>query len=70
MAGLAAFIRTGSLSRFVLLAIAGSLFHRTVLVFIPIIIIATGRSKFLSAFLCVVAVVLIYFTVVSSSMEY
>jgi hypothetical protein len=70
MAGLAAFIRTGSLWRFVLLAVGGSFFHRTVLVFIPIIIIASGRSKVMAAFLCVLAVVLIYFTVVSSSMEY
>lgn len=70
MAGLAAFIRTGSLWRFVFLAIGGSFFHRTVLVFIPIIIIATGRSKVMSAFLCILAAALIYFTVVSSSMEY
>jgi hypothetical protein len=70
MTALAAFIRSGSLSRFVLLAIAGSFFHRTVLVFVPIIIIATGRSKLMSLLLCVLAVALIYFTVVSSSIEY
>jgi EpsG family len=70
MAGLALFIRTGSLTGFILLAFAGSFFHRTVLVFVPIVIIATGRSKFVSAILCVVAVVLIYFTVISSSIEY
>lgn len=70
MAGLALYIRTGSLGGFVLLAIGGSFFHRTVLVFVPIIIIATGRSKMMSAMLGLVAIVLIYFTVVSSSMEY
>lgn len=70
MAGLAAYVRTGSLSRFVMLTIAGSFFHRTVLVFIPIIIIATGRSKLVSAMFGLLAIILIYFTVVSSSMEY
>ena len=70
MAGLATFIQTGSLSRFVLLTIAGSLFHRTVLVFIPIILIATGRSKVVSLLLGVLACVMIYFTVLSGSMEY
>jgi hypothetical protein len=70
MAGIAAFIRTGSLSRFVFLTIAGSLFHRTVLVFVPILIMATGKSKFVSVLLCIVAIVLIYFTVISNSIEY
>jgi hypothetical protein len=54
----------------VFLTVAGAFFHRTVLVFVPIIVIATGRSKFASAFLGLLAVVLIYFTVVSSSIEY
>lgn len=70
MAGLALFIETGSLWGFVLLAFAGSFFHRTVLVFVPIVIIATGRSKFVSLLLCIVVVILIYFTVISSSIEY
>lgn len=70
MAGLAAFVRTGSLLPFILLTIGGSFFHRTVLVFVPIILIATGRSKIVSVFLGLIAIALIYFTVVSSSMEY
>src|SRR5437870_686087 len=65
MAGLAAFIRTGSLARFIILAVAGSLFHRTVLVFVPIIVIATGRSRVVSLFLGALAVALIYLTVLS-----
>lgn len=70
MAGLALFLRTGSLSGFVLLCLAGSLFHRTVLVFVPIILMATGRTTLVSALLCIGAAVLIYFTVFSSSIEY
>ena len=70
MAGLALFIRSGSLSGFVLLCIAGSLFHRTVLAFVPIIVMATGRTKLVSVLLCIVAAVLIYFTVFSNSIEY
>jgi hypothetical protein len=70
MAGLARFIRTGSLSGFVLLCIAGSLFHRTVLVFVPVIIVAAGRGRFTSTLLSAAAAALIYVTVFSSSIEY
>jgi len=70
MAGVARFVRTGSLPGFILLCIAGSLFHRTVLVFVPIILLATGRSRLVSATMCIAAVVVIYFTVFSSSGEY
>ena len=70
MAGLANYMRTRSLRNFVLLTLAGALFHRTVLVFIPIILVAAGRSKFVSILLGLVAVALLYLTVLSSNLEY
>ena len=70
MAGLADYIETRSLVRFVIYTVAGGLFHRTVVVFVPIVLLAAGRNKVLSVLLALGAAVIGYFTIFTSSMEY
>src|SRR5207248_2630423 len=70
MAGLADYIETRSLVRFAVYTLIGGLFHRTVLVFIPIILLAAGRNKVVSVLLALGAAVIGYFTIFTSSIEY
>lgn len=69
MMGLASFIRDRRLGRFIFYCLCGALFHRTVLIFIPIILLVTGRSKIVSVFLAGLAGLIAYYTVFSSAME-
>lgn len=70
MAGLADYIETRSLVRFVIYTVLGGLFHRTVVVFIPIILLAAGRNKVVSLLLALGTAVIGYFTIFTSSIEY
>jgi hypothetical protein len=70
MAGLADYIRTGSLIRLVLFTFAGSLFHRTILVFVPILLVAAGQSKFVSLLLGIIACAFLYVFVVSNTQQF
>jgi hypothetical protein len=56
-------------AQFILWALAGALFHRTVLVFIPILLISTAKNKFLSYVLVLLSVVVAYFTVVQTAFD-
>lgn len=70
MAGLADYIETRSLVRFVVYTLLGSLFHRTVLVFIPVILLAAGRNKIVSLALAVLAAGIAYATIFTGAAEY
>ncbi|HZU51164.1 MAG TPA: EpsG family protein [Sphingomicrobium sp.] len=70
MAGLADYLRTGSLIRLVLLTLAGSLFHRTVLVLVPILVVAAGQSKVVSFALGVMACAFLYIFVVLNTQQF
>jgi hypothetical protein len=69
MLGVSSYIRTGSLVSFVWFVLCGALFHKTVLIFIPIIYLAHGRNKLVSLGLTVISVGLAYFTVFRDTVE-
>lgn len=67
MIGVSDFIEKQSLSRFVALTLVGALFHRTVLVFIPVLLLWGGRSFFVSVLLASIAIATAYYTVFSTA---
>jgi hypothetical protein len=69
MAGIAQLVRTGSIIRFGAWVAAGALFHQTVLVFIPIIMMTTARNRQMAVLFGVLALVVGYFTVLPNAME-
>jgi hypothetical protein len=69
MIGIAEYIEKKSILRFVAYSMAGALFHRTVLVFVPIILLSAGRNKAISVLLAIFAVVIAYFTIYSTAVE-
>lgn len=69
MAGLASLIDRRPPMRFVAWVILGALFHRTVLVFIPIMFIGGTSNKLVSYSLVVLSVVLAYFTVLPAAID-
>jgi type IV secretory pathway TrbD component len=62
LAGIADYIERQKLDRCLLLILVGSLFHKTVLVFAPVLYLAGSRNKFVSFGLVVVAGAIAYFT--------
>lgn len=69
MAGLANIVDRRRPIRFVAWIILGALFHRTVLVFIPIMFIASTSNKLVSYSLVLVSVVLAYYTVLPGAID-
>lgn len=55
--------------QFVLWALLGALFHRTVLVFLPVMFVAGAKNKFISYLLVLATVVLAYYTVLHGALD-
>jgi hypothetical protein len=69
MIACATLIRTGSIVRFIVLVVLGALFHRTVLVFIPIILMTTARNRQMLVLFGILALVVGYFTVLPNALD-
>ena len=69
MIGCSELIRTRSLLRFVGWVLIGSFFHRTVLVFIPIMLMATGQKRATVFLLGILTIVIAYYTVLPNALE-
>jgi hypothetical protein len=69
MVGLTKIIERRSPVQFVLWALAGALFHRTALVFIPIMLVTSSKNKFLSYLLVVVSAIVAYYTVLPGAID-
>lgn len=69
MAGLAAIIDRKPHAHFIVWALAGACFHRTVLVFLPIMFIAIAKNKFVSLLLVILSVVIAYYTVLPGAFD-
>lgn len=69
MAGLAAIIRRRPILYFIAWVLVGTLFHRTALVFIPIMLISSTRNKLVSYSLIVLSLVLAYYTVLPTGVD-
>jgi hypothetical protein len=55
--------------RFVIWVCLGALFHRTVLVFVPVMFIAGARNRFLSYLLGVTSITVAYYTVLPAAFD-
>ena len=69
MVGLTKIIDRRPPIQFIVWTLAGSLFHRTVLVFIPVMFVTGMRNKFLSYVLVLVSLVVGYLTVLPSAID-
>lgn len=69
MAGLAALQRTSSILRFALYVAVAALFHKTVVVVLPLVIFASQRSRFLNILAGIAGSILLYDVFLSSSVE-
>lgn len=69
MIGLAGIIEKRSPIHFMVWAIIGASFHRTVLVFLPIMFIAIAKNKFVSYVLVGVSVAVAYYTVLPGAFD-
>jgi EpsG-like putative glucosyltransferase len=69
LVGLSRIIEKKPPLQFILWTLAGALFHRTVLVFVPIMLIATATNKFVSYVLVLAAVIVGYFTVLPAAID-
>lgn len=69
LVGLATVIERKSPVHFVLWTLAGGLFHRTVLVFIPIILTSTMRNRLLAVAFGLAAVILAYLVVLPAAID-
>jgi EpsG family len=69
MAGLSNIVDRKPPLRFIGWVLIGALFHRTVLVFVPVMFIAGTKNKLLAYPLAVVALILAYYTVLPSAMD-
>jgi hypothetical protein len=69
MAGLAALQRGASPLRFSLYVAAAALFHRTAVVVLPIVLLATGRTRFFNMFAGIGAFFLLYDIFLADSVE-
>lgn len=54
---------------FIMWTLVGALFHRTVLAFIPIMLVSSSKNKLISYTLMLVSIVLSYFTVLPSAID-
>jgi hypothetical protein len=69
MAGLAALERGASILRFTLYVAAAALFHKTVVIVLPLVIFASQRSRFLNLLVGIAGSFLLYDIFLSSSVE-
>jgi hypothetical protein len=69
LVGLSRIIERKPATQFVVWTLFGALFHRTVLVFIPIMLVTSAKNKFLSNLFVLVAVIVGYFTVLPSAVD-
>lgn len=69
MIALVDLIERQSLRRFIAFVLIGALFHRTVLIFIPVILIGSAKSLLTSVALASLAVPVAYFALVRSTVE-
>lgn len=69
MAGLAALGRGASILRFALYVAAAALFHKTVVIVLPLVIFAAQRSRFLNVLAGLAGSILLYDIFLSSSVE-
>jgi hypothetical protein len=69
MAGLAALERGASILRFALYVAAAALFHKTVVIVLPLVIFASQRSRFLNILAGIAGSLLLYDIFLSSSVE-
>jgi hypothetical protein len=69
MAGMASIERGASILRFALYVAAAALFHKTVVVVLPLVIFASQRSRFLNLLAGVAGSILLYDIFLSSSVE-
>ena len=60
MAGLAAFIRGGSIVRFAIYVVVAALFHRTAVVTFPLVALASERNRFANLLIAAVASFMLY----------
>lgn len=69
MIAIAKLISSGSVVRFAAWTVAGALFHQTVLVFIPLILMTAARNRQLAIMLAIVALLVGYFGVLPTALE-
>ena len=69
LAGLAALKHGASIVRFALYVAVAALFHKTVVVVLPLVIFATQRSRFLNLLAGIAGTILLYDVFLSSSVE-
>ena len=69
MVGLADLVEKRGRARFIIWAIIGAFFHRTTLVFIPIMLTTGEKNKFVSWLLVIGTLVIAYFTVLPSAFD-
>ena len=69
MAGLAALKQGASILRFAIYVAVAALFHKTVVVVLPLVILASQRSKFLNLLAGIAGTLLLYDVFLSSSVE-
>lgn len=69
MIGLVELIERKSLRRFIAYVLIGSLFHRTILIFIPILMIGNAKTLLGSLALAGLAIPVVYFTLIRATLE-
>jgi hypothetical protein len=69
MAGLAAIIDRRPILHFIGWVLLGTLFHRTALVFVPIMLISSTKNKLVSYSLIIVSLALAYYTVLPAGVD-
>jgi len=69
MAGLSSIIDRRPILHFIGWVLLGTLFHRTALVFVPIMLISSTRNKLVSYSLIVLSLVLAYYTVLGTGVD-
>jgi hypothetical protein len=69
MAGMASIVERRPPARFIAWIVIGGLFHRTVFVFAPVMLIASAKNKFVTYGLALVAIPIAYFTVLPSAFD-
>ena len=69
MVGLSKIIDGKSPAQFVIWSCIGALFHKTVLIFIPIMLVTTTKNRFVSSLLVLVSLVVAYYVVLPSAFD-
>jgi hypothetical protein len=69
MAGLATMVNRRPPLHFIVWALVGTLFHRTALVFVPIMLIAGAKNRLVAYLLVIVSLIFAYYTVLPASID-